>query len=278
MLLRRIAERLQSRVLFLMDWHDYIDESYNSSTFCVGGFMATKTTWTSIERAWSERIGYENRRSAKKGHPPISRYHATDCANLKREFGEDRGWNIPRQIALSKRLCEIISKNGPTGIVIGGRVADVRNYLRVPKENARKALYELTFTMHLLTVAEVMRSHYPNDRVTVYWDRSKDFSPIARECFDRLMSDSGVSHLSRFFVTGSPLGWEDCVALQPADLMAFEGFKRISSGTTGRNDLRRSLRAMLGKQTEIVIGAYSEENFAELSRLGLVAADQRQKG
>ena len=36
---------------------------------------------------------------------PISRYHATDCANLKKEFDKKNGWDIKKQINLTKRLC-----------------------------------------------------------------------------------------------------------------------------------------------------------------------------
>src|ERR1700685_1218232 len=101
--LRRISEGLRkSRIFCLMDWHAYLDESYNAQTFCVGGFMAPIGTWSKIETPWKQRIDFENRKSAKKGFPPISRYHATDCANLKKEFTETNGWSIDRQIELSK--------------------------------------------------------------------------------------------------------------------------------------------------------------------------------
>ncbi len=93
---------------------DYVDESYNNRTFCIGGWMASDHRWSKIETSWRERIDYENRISAKKGFPPISRYHATDCANLKNDFAEDRGWDIPaRQIRLSRRICEIMGERSP---------------------------------------------------------------------------------------------------------------------------------------------------------------------
>src|ERR1035438_8305 len=110
-------------------WECYLDESYNSAVFCVGGFLAPKRVWDHVTARWRERLDHENRWSAKRNFPPISRYHATDCASLKREFSDKKGWTIPRQIRFSKRLCEIIGDAGPIGIVIGGRISDIKNFL-----------------------------------------------------------------------------------------------------------------------------------------------------
>jgi hypothetical protein len=110
-------------------WHAYIDESYTSKTFCIGGFLARESVWGDVSRAWSERIAYENRRSIKKGFQPISRYHATYCAHLKKEFSEKNGWSIHRQIRLTKRLCEIIGSNAMAGFVAGGGLDDIRKHL-----------------------------------------------------------------------------------------------------------------------------------------------------
>lgn len=131
----------RSRIFCLMTWRDYIDESYNPRTFCVGGLLAPVKMWEQIEESWKQRITYENRRSEKKGFPPISRYHATDCANLKKEFSNDKGWDIPRQIRFSKRLCEIIGSNGPCAIVHGGAIADIQKYLPDDPNKAKEFLY-----------------------------------------------------------------------------------------------------------------------------------------
>ncbi len=103
------------------EWCAYIDESDNTKSFCVGGFLARESTWDEVAGKWSERIAYENRRSAKKGLHPIARYHSNpDGANLKRDFSEKNGWSIDRQIALTKRICEIIGQH-PMGGIVGGR-------------------------------------------------------------------------------------------------------------------------------------------------------------
>jgi hypothetical protein len=163
---------------------DYIDESYNNRTFCIGGWLASETRWSMIEASWRERLEYENRVSAKKGFPLISRYHATDCANLKREFSEDKGWDIPRQIRLSKRICEIIGENSPIGTVIGGGVKDFKQYFPLETDDFNRGLYHLSFMMHLVEVSHVMREWFPEDRVIVYYDRTREFGPVAKAAFD----------------------------------------------------------------------------------------------
>lgn len=147
---------------------DYIDESYNNRTFCVGGWMALDDTWSKISAKWQERLNYENRISAKKGFSPISRYHATDCANLKKEFAEDKGWDIPRQIRLSKRICQIIGENAPIGTVVGGGVKDFKKYFPQETDNFKVGLYQLSLKMHLIAVAYIMMEYFPDDRVTIY--------------------------------------------------------------------------------------------------------------
>jgi len=72
-------------------WEFYLDESYNSHLFCVGGFFAPAGMWKEISAGWRARIAYENRKSEVRRFPPISRYHATDCANLKGEFDKKNG-------------------------------------------------------------------------------------------------------------------------------------------------------------------------------------------
>src|SRR5689334_21010047 len=124
----RLAGRLRKLggMFCLTTWTSYHDESYKTAgdILCVGGWLARDTVWNALELDWKQRIAYENRKSALNGFPPISRYHASDCANLKNEFCEARGWTIDRQVKLSKRLCGIVAKHRPWGIVVGGRGAE----------------------------------------------------------------------------------------------------------------------------------------------------------
>lgn len=187
-----------------MPWHAHVDESYNARTFCVGGFLAPESKWSSITTGWTQRIDYENRISAKKGFAAVSRYHATDCANLKKEFSEKNGWSIPRQIRLTKRLCGILGQHFPCGIVVGGGIGDLQRYLAPGNGGQAKAfLYIASFKMFLLEVAGVMAQRFPRGRVRVFYERG-EFEPLAKSAFDDFMKEAGVAHLAKFFVEAEP--------------------------------------------------------------------------
>lgn len=248
-----------SRMFCVMTLSDYIDESYNSRTFCVGGLLAPVSMWSSIEASWKQRLEYENRLSAKKGFPPISRYHATDCANLKREFSDKNGWNIGRQIRLSKRLCQILAENGPYAIVYGASLTAIQKYLPPNENPAEEFLYHISTIMHLMLVGQIMKEQFPRDRVTVYYDRSKQFGRIAREVFDSFMKDPTVKDIFGCFATMAPMGWEDCIALQPADFIAYEGMKRVDGSLGGNDNIRKSLRALLGDKMPLRIEHFTEQ-------------------
>lgn len=254
-----------SRYFGLTNWTSYHDESYNSNAFCIGGWLARENTWKKLEKDWRARIDYENRKSAKKGFPPISRYHATDCANLKRDFDVLKGWSIERQIRLSKKLCGIVATYYPYGIVAGTTIEDCK-YLITTQDCAErnKQMYRLSFQLYLTLLSQVMERNYPNDRVTVFYDRSKNFGPIVNEVWSHFCKHPVASAFAKRIVIVAPLGWEECIPLQPADLIAFEGLKRIN---TGGPDMRKSLTAILGKRTPLVIAKHDENAVGDLNNL-----------
>jgi hypothetical protein len=212
-------------------WRAYIDESYSTKTFCVGGFPAPEAVWALIGSDWSQRIEYERRFSINRGFRPISRYHATDCAHLKRDFSETNGSDIPRQIRLTKRLCEILGKHTPTGIVVGGGLGEVQRYLPPDSEEANAFLYTTCFKMCLLNIASLMREYVYEPRVRVFYERGK-FEPLAKEAFEMFRNEK--SSLFRCIVSAEPKGWESCIPLQTADFTAYQGFLRVDGSLGGQ--------------------------------------------
>jgi hypothetical protein len=245
-------------------WNAYIDESYNDKTFCVGGFLAPVGIWNGITYDWASRIEFENRISDRKGFRPISRYHATDCGNLKREFSKENGWTIERQINLTTRLCEILGKHGPTGIVIGGAIDDVRRYISPDRDEPDEFLYSTCFKTCLLDIAVLMREHVVDGRVRVFYERS-DFSPLAKEAFDMFKGDGNPTFDCVLSV--EEVGWEKCVPLQAADFMAYQGFKLIESSLKGKEQIKKSLQALIDKDIPLIIAHFQDQNFADIMRM-----------
>ena len=250
--------------VFMARWRAFIDESYNSRTFCVGVTLAPTFAWTPIVEEWDRRIDHERRISLKHGFNPISRYHATDCANLKREFSEKHGWNIARQINLTKALCNILGKHVPASIVMGGGIAEVRHYINLDVETPEAFLYSTCFKMCLMDVVQLLGDNYPSDEIEVFFERS-DFETYVHEALDLLRGERPEAF--NRIVDSQPRGWEDCTELQVADFMAYQGMQRIDASLKGNGDMRKSLRALIGRQIPISIAHFKEENFADLMKM-----------
>jgi hypothetical protein len=245
-------------------WRAYLDESYDSKTFCVGGFLARVAEWEKIERAWAKVIAGEGIRSQRKGFAPISAYHATDCANLKNEFSVANGWDINRQIRITKRLISVIGSHRLAGFVIGGSIADVQNHLEPGKDVPKDFLYSICFKTCLIQIAGWLSATAIDPQVSVFYERS-DFDKLAREAFEMMRTDTNRVYQS--IISAEPKGWEDCIPLQSADLMAYEGFKAVGSSLKGKSNVRKSLEAIVGSQNEIVIAHFQEQNFADIMRM-----------
>jgi hypothetical protein len=64
---------------------------------------------------------------------------------------------------------------------------------------------------------------YVDDRIALIHDRS-EYDAVLLEAFNHLKSDETLLNRERF-TTITPVGWEDSVPLQPADMIAYSNFK-----------------------------------------------------
>ena len=246
----------------------YFDESYNDRTLCIGGWLCRDDVWALIEKKWLERLNYERRVSAKRGLPTIRRYHAADCANLKRDF---KGWDTPRQIRLTKRIIEILGHCKPVGFAAGASLAELCDAfpaLKSKSANDQKwEAYKLCMQECLAQIGTFMHDDFPHDRVTIIHDRG-EYDSAAKSAFDEIFAATNWPHKS-YFVGIMPGGWEDFIALQPADFLAYEGFKLTERHKRGEFDLRRTLQAVVSRETPIRAGLFLGSGLAELASRGM---------
>jgi hypothetical protein len=87
-----------------VDFRGYIDESYNAHVFTLSCLISTGKIWSEFSRAWKLTLDSVNRKLKAQGRTTVSRYHAADCSNLKREFAD---WTTDEQRA---RLASSASK------------------------------------------------------------------------------------------------------------------------------------------------------------------------
>ncbi len=119
-----------------------------------------------------------------------------------------------------------------------------------------------------MQVGSVMEQRFPRDKVTVYYDRSKQFGSIAEEAFNAFMKDESAKSISKYFITIASMGWEDCIPLQPADLIVYEGMKRVDGSLRGNDEIRKALMALMNNnRMPVYIEYFTEQNIDDLMRI-----------
>jgi hypothetical protein len=236
----------------------YFDESFDDSAMCVGGWLCLDYAWKHIEGKWLSRIEHERRIAIKHRHKPIERYHATDCANLKRGFAVKHGWTIERQIRFTKKLISIIGEADPqpVGIVIGMSLKELK--LVRPDFNDRELkwwAYRFCMGECLDNIGKAMHAWFTHDTVSVIHEASDELNSAALEAFQD-MKKSRRSYVHQFTTLG-PGSWENFPALQPADMIAYEGFKLTTSRKRGEDNLRKSLEKVIGYGVKIRAGIFN---------------------
>lgn len=227
----------------------YMDESYSDgNVMCVGGWLCDEKKWATIESQWQKRIDYENRQSAKRGLPPITRYHATDLNNYRNEF---KGWDERRAVLFTKKLIDILGRGKepimkPIGIACGVRVPHLVGNFPQDHPTIYKnhfAAYRLCMIENLLVLSRTLATAFPDEKVAVIYDKGP-FGGAAQSAFESFQE----SKVKRYedVLTMAPVDGKKCIALQCADLFAYEGRKLVTNPKQAEREFRRSLRRVIG--------------------------------
>lgn len=94
-----------------------------------------------------------------------------------------------------------------------------------------------------------MQEWFTHDKVSVIYEHSLELGSAALKVYDDMKE--GKLPYRHHFVTVAPGDWQTFPALQPADLLAYEGFKLIAAHKRGTDDLRKSLESVIGHGVEI---------------------------
>jgi hypothetical protein len=237
----------------------YFDESYNSQTFVLGGWIAEDRQFSWLETQWVRRLALENRRLLKQGKQPLSRYHASDCSSRKNEYD---GWALTEQISHAKAFLRFISQRTMVAITCGVSLKDLVDVFPKNKHDALEQAYLLCFRQCMGLIARAMSKWAPSERITLFHDRGNIDHKILQE-FNVLIDDPEWKQ-RKYFVTIAPLSWRDSIALQPADLIAFESFKLLDSKLYTQRQMRKSLQNLLGKRVPIVSKYWHREGLERL--------------
>ena len=152
-------------------------------------------------------------------------HHAADCSSLVNEFDRSKGWDGPRQIRFVKKLVGIIGRKRLVGIGVGVSLQGYETAYPTLKA-AQRAMYRICMMNCLHLVGRAISEHWPSEKVTVFYDHGK-FGGAAQSAYSAV-KEPGRKY-REYFVTVAPRCWEDSIALQAADLFAYETFKSIQT-------------------------------------------------
>jgi hypothetical protein len=235
----------------------YADESYNNRTFNFGGWLGEESEWNRLESQWRKRIEHEKRK-----HGKLARYHASDCASLLQDY---QGWSVAEQIQHTQKFQAIIARRNLIAICSGVDLAALPRVFTGDAEDPLRGAYDLT-VRHLMMMIRASVKRGQGHRVTIIHDQTTGYNGVISDAFYRFLEEAGDRY-KELFVTIAPMKWQDCVPLQPADMIAFDTFKLLDGTVHSSARMRRSLQALLGKAAHIEGRYFSEELMLRLKRM-----------
>jgi hypothetical protein len=222
----------------------YIDESVDKkqNIFSLACLISTLKEWRELERAWKIYLAGWNKRLKKQNRPPITRYHASNCRHLKGEF---KGWTVEEQIELTVGLLGVLKRSARTNtIAYDTNLADVCAVFPEASKDRLRAAYSILTKFLISSIGHDQGALDPTGKITLFHDRC-DYDHVILQSFNQLVKDPAFAHGS-YFRSIAPQSWEDCIALQPADLVAYEVFKETERRLTKpEKETSKALLALL---------------------------------
>ncbi len=230
----------------------YMDESYGprQNVFSFSCILARSKDWDDMERRWKLHIAAKNKQLIKEGRKPISRYHASDCSGRRGEF---EGWTRDERDEFVVKLFGAFKLFPSHTVAMEMQLNDLCEVFPEWAGDRLRAAYHVftQFLMHQI-VLDIRRMAPSNSyaKVTLFHDRTASdgkYDPTILRAFNEAINRKGFDGRG-YFTTIAPRAWERAIALQPADLVAFECFKQAEAHLEARNS-RRSFEALLDMET-----------------------------
>lgn len=240
------------------------DESYDGKGFVFAGWLGAQEEWDRLDRQWEKRLDFERRMGR-----PLSRYHADDCEARK---GEYSGWTDDQRLTHVKKLVAIIRRRALAVVAVGVDLDALIEVFPGDKKDLIAAAYDLSVRQAMIMMARgVKRALRPETSIAFFHDRSR-YNGVVRRAFDNFKCDTRWAN-GYLFADCMPQSWEHCVALQPADMLAFDTRRMLYARLRYNSiTMRRSLRELVGDGRPIMARYF---DMATLRRLKQIHSDQR---
>lgn len=217
--------RFKRRLFALLVGH--IDESGSDKTrlFTLSCILTSDLNWGDIEADWLEVLSEVNSALEREGRKKLSRYHSTYCANYADEF---EGWNPEERIDFLQGLLAVFEHHNTAIISYTVNLRDISETMPDIRGKAKEIAYIWFLQKIMVWIGNRILDDkkYDGENVVLIHDRTPRYDCVLLDAFNAMKDDESFKHRKRF-VSLAPMGWEDCVPLQPADFIAFESFKII---------------------------------------------------
>jgi hypothetical protein len=254
------------RLLTLLE--GYIDESGSAEShlFTLSCVVSHGGQWWHFENAWVNWLDKKNQELKKQGRKELSRYKASDCSCFHNEF-ED--WDKDEQIAFLEGLLNVFRRHTTAIISYTVDLKHIAEEMPGTKEKAQAVAYILLLHNIMVWIGERLLEdkRYAAERISLIHDRTSRHDSVLLDAFNAMKDDESFKHRNRF-TTIAPMGWEDCILLQPADLIAYENFKIIERTHAGQKK-RRIMELLLDLSS---VGGRG----VELTRQGIKEINEKQ--
>ncbi len=212
----------------------YLDESEDDEWFTFGGIFSTGMGWTWLNTDWQNCLERWNKKLNAQGRKKIRRFHSTDWATGNEDF---EGWSLDEKSAFRDELHQIIEGTGAIhSVSFSLRPAELMEVFKITDHNRKKrACYQVLLQYLMLQFGSEIHSRnpgYEKTTVVLVHDHTKFYDEALNRAFYEYKEDPGFRY-SRYFTTISPMTWEDCVPLQPADMVIYETRKQTLRNQAG---------------------------------------------
>jgi hypothetical protein len=238
----------------------YADESSNERTFNFGGWLARSDEWEKLESQWARRLEFERRR-----HGKLDRFHATHCNGQK---GDYKNWSVLDRVEHTKALLRIITRRGVAAVCAGLDLSAMLDIYPSDKKDPLAAAYYITVKQLMIMIARSVKRK-GEYKVAIIHDWANDYNKVIKEAWTRTKDDSRWPQANRdLFVSCTPMKWQDRIALQPADLIAYDTFKLLDQTIHSTPKMRKSLQSLIGNGKPVLARYINREVLLRLRRMG----------
>lgn len=199
----------------------YCDESYDSTTYALAGWMARPEAWDYVTPRWAEML--------KRHHAPY--FHAAEIVGRDQISGSPfKGWTFDQEVAIFRDATDLILDKRCSGWFssIGCSVSSLSVKACFPVDEAKdNSVWYLLFArfLHLLAVDLPPSA----DGISMTFDEKKELKKLVDDYyFDAKTAIDGFLPTKFDCAEIEFRSDEEVLPLQMADFFAYEWRKRIS--------------------------------------------------